>query len=301
VTVGRDGQIYVTTDNGAARGDQGPSHVFAYDSGGHRTADVAVTGQPNGHVHGLTGAAVDVDGRSVVALEPDAARVIAVDLSAGTQRAVATVPDLPACLVALGSPTCQPGVDDRNPLPIAAAFDRVGNLFITDPLQDTVWRLRPGANVAEVWYQSNFFTLGDGPYGLAVHDNVVDFTVGTTLDPAARGGGGLYRVAVNADGTAGTPTLVSLFGRGDEPGPLAVGGTGTAYVVLRGSGTLVAIAPTGSEAWRIAPPGSGAIPLDAPSALALIGGRLLVTNAGTGTDPSHWAVLSVAVMDGPAQ
>ncbi|MDQ1422990.1 MAG: hypothetical protein QOD72_488, partial [Acidimicrobiaceae bacterium] len=111
----------------------------------------------------------------------------------------------------------------------------------------------------------------------------------------------LYRVAVNGDGSAGALTLLAPFPRGDEPGPLAVGSTGSAYVVLRTTGAIVAIAPGGSEAWRITPPGQGPIPIDAPSAVALVPGRLLVTNEGSGTDPSRWAVLAVAVNDGVAQ
>jgi hypothetical protein len=77
-----------------------------------------------------------------------------------------------------------------------------------------------------------------------------------------------------------------------------VGDSGTAYVVLRAPGSIVAIAPTGAESWRIASPGTGPIPLDTPSAVALIAGQLLVANQGTGTDAAHWAVLAVSVNDG---
>jgi hypothetical protein len=208
------------------------------------------------------------------------------------------VPDLPACLVSLGANPCQQGAEDRSPLPAAVAYDRQGNLFVTDPAQDTIWRLRPGQQVPEVWYQSTSFALGDGPFGLAFSGDAVDFTVGTTIDPAAPSGGGLYRVAVNRDGSAGALTLVAPFPRGDEPGPVAVGSSGAAYVVLRSTGAIVAIAPGGSVAWRITPPGQGPIPIDAPSGVALVPGRLLVTNGGSGTDPSRWAVLAIAVNDG---
>ncbi|MEY2461390.1 MAG: hypothetical protein QOG30_3220, partial [Acidimicrobiaceae bacterium] len=185
--------------------------------------------------------------------------------------------------------------------PAAVAYDSQGNLFVTDPAQDTVWRLRSGAQVPEVWLQSQYFTVGDGPYGLALSNRTMMLTVGTTVDPAAPTDGGIYRVAINADGRAGAVTLVALFPRGNEPGPLAVGSSGTAYVVLRSTGAIVAIASSGSEAWRITPPGEGPIPLDAPSALALVAGRLLVTNQGSGADESRWAVLAIAVNDGVGQ
>ena len=117
-------------------------------------------------------------------------------------------------------------------------------------------------------------------------------------DPAAPTSCGLYRVVMNENGKAGALSLVAAFARGDEPGPLAVGSSGAAYVVLRAAGSIVAIAPTGMESWRIAAPGSGPIPLDSPSALALTAGQLLVANQGSGTDASHWAVLAVSVNDG---
>ncbi|MEY2430285.1 MAG: hypothetical protein QOC92_10 [Acidimicrobiaceae bacterium] len=301
LAVGRDGTVYVTTDNGTAHGDQGPSHVFAFDAKGKQTVDHTIAGQPSEHVRGLTGAALDPVTGHVAVLDPDGARILDIDMISGAQQLLAEIPDLPACLVSLGASPCQQGADDRKPFPVAAAHDARGDLFVTDPTQDTVWRLRRGDQVPEVWYQTPYFAAGDGPYGLAVSDDAVEFTVGTTFDPSAPAAGGLYRVTVNADGTAGALTLAALFARGDEPGPLAVGSSGTAYVVLRSTGAIVAIAPGGAESWRISPPGEGPIPLDTPSALALTLGQLLVANEGAGADPAHWAVLAVAVNDGARQ
>jgi hypothetical protein len=301
LAVGRNGTIYVTTDNGTAHGDAGASHVFSYDAHGSRIGDRVIEGQPDGHVNGLTGAAVDPISGAVAVLQPDAPRILSIGEPPDGQRLLAEIPDLPACLVSLGADPCQQGAEDRTPFPTSAAFDALGNLFVADPAQDTIWRLRPGAQLPEVWFQSPYFTIGDGPFGLVVDDASIEFTVGTTLDPAAPTAGGLYRVAVKPDGAAGPLTLVSVFGRGDEPGPLTVGSSGTAYVVLRSTGAILAITPAGAESWRITPPGSGPIPLDAPSALALIQGQLLVANKGSGPDPAHWAVLAVTVNEGPRQ
>lgn len=298
LAVARGGTVYVTTNNGTARGDSGASHVLAFDSAGVQTADRAIDGQAADHVNGLTGAAVDPITGAVAVLEPDRARVFSIDMSSGAQRVLTEIPDLPACLISLGALPCQQGAEDRAPFPVAAAYNAQGDLFVTDPSQDTIWRLRLGAQAPEVWQQSTYFTIGDGPYGLAVDGDAVEFTVGTSFDPAAPTSGGLYRVAINADGSAGALTLVAAFPRGAEPGPLAVGHTATAYVVLRATGTIVAITPAGAEAWRIDPPGAGTIPLDTPSALALMAGRLLVANQGTGADPAPWAVLAVSVNDG---
>ena len=220
-------------------------------------------------------------------------------MSSGSQRVLAEVPDLPACLISLGANPCQQGAEDRRPFPVAAVYDGGGDLFVTDPAQDTIWRLRRGANLPEVWLQSPYFTLGDGPYGLAMKDGALEFTVGTTIDPAAPAGAASIASRSTPTARPVHSRLVPLFPRGDGPGPLAVGSSGTAYVVLRGTGAIVAITPAGAESWRIDPPGDGPVPLDAPSALALAPDQLLVTNQGSGADSAHWAVLAVTVNEGP--
>jgi hypothetical protein len=182
---------------------------------------------------------------------------------------------------------------------VSAAYDGQGNLFVADPGQDTIWRLRPHA-APEVWYQSTDFTTGDGPWGLALTSGSIDVTVGTSVDPAALDAGGLYRIAINPAGTAGSRTLVSAFARGDEPGPLTVGSSGTAYVALRQTGAIVAVTKTGSRSPAVTPPGKAPIPLDSPSALAMLPGQLLIANGGATSDRTHWAVLALSVTDGPA-
>jgi len=296
-----DGTVYVTTDNGSRHGDRGPSHVFSFDAAGNQTANRIVSGQPNGHVDGLTGAAVDPVTGSLAVLEPDSARILSLDMASGSQHLMALIPDLPACLVSLGANPCEPGAADHKPFPVAAVYDAERDLFVTDPAQDTIWRLRPGEKTPEVWYQSTDFSMGDGPSGVALSRGALEFTVGTSVHPSDLDAGGLYRVAIGADGSAGPLTLVTAFQRGDEPGPLVVGGSGTAYVVLRRTGAIVSVAPSGSVSGQLSPPGKGAVPLTTPAALALTPGRLLVANGGASDLPADWAVLAVAVEDGPAQ
>jgi hypothetical protein len=301
LAVGPDGTVYVTTDNGTARGDPGPSRVLSFDAQGSPIADRAIAGQGTGHADGLTGAAVDPLNGVVVVLDPDGARVLSVHMISGAQTLVARVPDLPACLVSLGANPCEPGASDHKPFLVSAVFGPEGDLFFTDPAQDTIWRLRPDERTPEVWFQSTDFTTGDGPYGLALDDGSLEFTAGTALAPSDLDAGGLYRVAVNASGTAGATTLVTAFAQGDEPGPLTVGSSGTAYVALRHTGAIALIAPSGSQSGEIDPPGRGPVPLDSPSALAFVPGELLVANEGSGRDAAHWAVLAVSERDGPEQ
>ena len=293
LAVATDGTVFVTTDNGAGRGGRGPSHLFAYRADGTLLADRTIAGQREEREGGLTGAAVDPLRGDVAVLDPASARILRIDISSGAQTLLATIPDLPACLASLGAGLCHPGIDDRKPYPVSAVYDRLGNLFLTDPAQDTIWRLRPGARSPEVWYQSLYFSAGDGPYGIAVDGGAIEFTVGTSIDPSAFDAGGLYRLAVNDDGSAGGLTLVHAFGPGDHPGALAAADSGASYVVLRNSGAIVSFAPDGTVSGRIDPPGTGPIPLDAPSAIAHVPGALLVANGRTSADPSRWAVLEV--------
>ncbi len=299
LAVAADGTVFVTTDNGTARGGRGPSHVFSYDIDGTWIAGRAIAGQSDDRIGGLTGVAVDPAGGGLVVLDPEGARIVGVDLTSGAQSVLARIPDLPACLVSLGANLCQPGLDDRKPFPVSAVYDEHGNLFFTDPAQDTIWRLRPAARWPEVWYQSLNFSAGDGPFGLAMHGASAEFTVGTSNDLSALGAGALYRLTIESNGSAGDLTLVRAFEPGDPPGPLALANSGAAYVVLRNSGAIVTISPDGSQAARLDPPGTGLIPLDAPSAVALVPGALLVGNGRTSDDPNRWAVLTVAVDDGP--
>jgi hypothetical protein len=291
--------VFVTTDNGDARGGDGPSHVFAYDSGGVASSDLVIAGQPEERVGGLAGVAVGPDRGDLAVVDPEGRRIVSVDMAAGTQAVRARIPDLPVCLLPLATVACQPGVEDREPFPVSVAYDGARHLFVTDPAQDTIWRLRPGESSPEVWYQSVHFTTGAGPHGIAVDGASVTFTVGASHDLSALGAGALYRLAVEPDGSAGELTFVHAFPRGEPPGALALGSSGAAYVVLGSSGAIVTIARDGSQTGRIDPPGTGPIPLDSPSAVALVHGGLLVANGRTSDDAERWAVLTLVVDDGP--
>lgn len=301
LTVGPDGTVYVTTDNGTARGRRGPSHVFAFRADGMPIAGRAVTGQATDRTGGLTGVAVDPTSGTLAVLDPEGRRILRVDMSSGAQSVLAELPDLPPCFVSLGQGGCQPGFQDREPSGVSAVYDDARNLYFTDPTQDTIWRLPRGAREPEAWYQSADFSAGDGPFGLAVHGETVHFTVGTSNDLATLGTGALYRLEIDPDGSAGARSIAHSFAPGEQPGALAVASRGTAYVVLRDSGAIVTIASDGSERGRLEAPGAGAIPIDSPSAIALVPGALLVANGRASDDPDRWAILAVAVSDEAAR
>lgn len=299
VTVGADGTIYVTTDNGTVRGvARTPSKVLSYDSQGGPLGALSISGQPVDHTDGLTGAVLDPRTGHLLVLDAGTARIIAIDPAAGTQRVFARVPDLPSCLLAPTSTACEPGPQDHVPAPHAAAFDAQGALYVTDPSQATIWRMRAGDSAPQIWHQSIDYATGDGPAGLAFDaGGRLDFTVGTSLDVNNPGAGGLYRLTINLDGSPGVRTLRAAYARDDRPGALAIGASGISYLVLRGPGSLLAVRPDGTLATRFTSPPGADIPLDGPAGLTVTTGRLLVANQSTRNSARHWAVLSVAVDD----
>lgn len=288
-----DGSVTVTTDNASAA-----STVLVYGRDGRLRRRVPVTGQPAGHTAGLVAAAADATGR-VVVLDAATNRVLA--LGPGAAPTVrATIPDVAPCLGVLRSGACQPGLQDRPAQVAGVAVDAKGTVYVADAGQGIVWRLRTADRAPQVWYSAADLDTGDGPSGLAFdRTGRLLLTSGTSYDPAAAGNGGLYQLTLGADGAPATRTLVHGFALGERPGPLVLGASGTAYVVLRGTGEITSYDRSGTETGRItAKLTAGPVPLDGPAGLALAPGRLFVTNRAPGR-PQHWAVLAVAVSDRP--
>lgn len=288
-----DGGVAVTTDNGSTRGRTGPSVVFEFNSRGHGKKAITISGQPANHKDGLGAAAVSpLDGKLYV-VDVDDSSVLRIDPATGSQAVAVTVANVAPCVVSVSQAPCEPGVIDHQPALSALAFDPSGNLYIADAGQATIWRWHPGESAPESWYSSTDLATGDGPSGLSLAaDRSLLFTAGSTLDTANPDAGGLYRLGINGDGTAGSRSLVSAFSTSDNPGPVATGPDGSIYVVLRGSGTMDMVHNGQTAPF---PTGGTSVPVDSPSALAVSGGRLLVANGLAASDPTRWAVLSFPV------
>ena len=288
IAVGPDGQVYVATDNGTARGRPGPSAVIALRPDGSVARRYAISGQPEGHVDGVTGLALDGRGR-IIALDAATGRVLQIELATGREQSLGTIPDVAPC-VPVSAAVCEPGVQDHRPLPEAVVIDAAGRFLVSDAGQATIWQLDPKDHAVRPWYQSLDLAAGDGPSGLAVAaDRHVRFSVGTTLDVDALGGGAVYDLAVMPDGMPGPRTLVAGFGRGDQPDGLVVGASGRTYVALRGADMVVVLGADRKEERRVT------ASMDSPVALAFRGRSLLVANRSR-TD--RWVLLDVAVDDG---
>ena len=294
LAVGADGTVYVATNNGTAQGEAGPSRVLAFSPDGRPGREFTVLGQPDGHGIGLTGLTLDRSG-DLLALDASTARVLRIDVGSGRQTEVARLFDVPACmLIVATSNACEPGVGDDGPLPQGAAVDGQGNLYVTDGAQGLIWRIGAGQAKPVPWASATQFGGARGPAGIVVEaSGSLLVTVAEALDPAAGGGGAVYRVPVGADGAPGAPATVATFARGELPGGVALLDDGSMAVALAGADAVALVGGDGSEQRRVTGR-AGAVALDGPAHLALAGGTLLAANEAP-TAKANWAVLAVGI------
>lgn len=285
VATAADGGVWAATD--APPPDGGPSELLSWDAAGVLKATVAAPEQPADRIRGVTGLVAMTDA-SIVAVDAATNRVLRYDASASSWTTLATVPDVPPCLLPTGD-DCQPGLLDSAPMLRGLATDATGVLYVADAGQGTVWRLTPGTPI-EPWYSSADISGDEGVAGLAVgadgHLRAVVTRLAAVQGTAA---GALLRIDRAEDGSAGARTVVSAFSAGEDPVDVALGASGNAYVALRGADAVVVLDASGVEQLRVVEDA-----MKDPSALELVAGRLLVTAAGP--DP---AVLEVGVADEP--
>lgn len=303
VAVDEEGHVYVSTDNGAGRGESGPSTVFHYGPDGELVGEMTVEDQNDARLRGVPDLVVDHENR-LLALDTASGRILHLDLESGTQRLHAELPDLGPCAVSVGDDPCQPGARRHAPRPTGAAVSSDGSLFVTDPAQATIWRVTHDGEVA-VWHQDAGYRTGvlpqDGLAGLAFDEDGHLLVVLAPFMPAASvAEGEIHRIEIGADGGAGNSEVLVTTETGKAPADVVAGASGRLYVTLTGSDELLVLAADGSEEDRIAADdiadGAG-VPLDAPAGLAFRGESLLVANSAIGGEDEHWAVIEVSVED----
>lgn len=222
---------------------------------------------------------------------------------AGQQEQYSTpFPDLKPCAAVPANTACSPTPFDAPALPNDLAFDATGNLYVTDSLQATIWRVPPGGGVPQVWFQdARLASASFGPNGLGLDParTKVYFTV--TADLANRAY--VYTLPLVAKPAAASLTVFHEYTNGDLPDGIAFGQFGRLYVAIAtpfASGISI-LAPNGSQFLRLGNQGNPIFPYDSPANLAFDGkGSVLVTNHAfvTGVDnPGQFTVLDVWVAD----
>jgi DNA-binding beta-propeller fold protein YncE len=135
----RNGDVYVTTF--AVTGTP-PGKLFVFDRDGDLRREVEITGSTNF----LLGVAFHPDTRELLVVDFGAGQVLRVNPHSGASSVFATV-------------TGSSGLN-------ALAFDRDGNVYISDSAQGIIWRTGPAGGAAVAWVTHPLLTTaGFPPFG----------------------------------------------------------------------------------------------------------------------------------------
>lgn len=236
------------------------------------------------------GVAVDKRGISYVSLPPTGQlRAITPD---GSQRVIATLPvgdgfgplglavDAPGdvyAAVATFDPAThgvyrvsQDGTINRLAgseniaFPNALAFDKQGNLYVTDSILGAIWRISRLGNT-ELWLQHPILAGDDslappfpvGANGIAHRNNSL-LVANTELAT-------IVEIPLLADGTPGAPVVLAQSPGLEHPDGIALDVHGNIYVAVASQNAIARVSADGTELTTIATEADG---LDFPSSLA---------------------------------
>ncbi len=280
------------------------SRVFAYDiKTGELLRTYEIEGELTQFPHANSCIAFDAEGRLyVVNLQLG---IVRLDLGSGEQEIYAgPLPNLLPCSQTQSSP-CSPTLVDAPPLPNDIAFDADGNLYLTDSLQATIWRIPAGGGEPQIWFQDSRLDTPFGANGLRLSpDNSRIYFAVTAEGVGPFGnflGGKIYTLPlVDAPAAADMQTFRQY--NGEAPDGIAFGKSGKLYVALAApfnSGVSI-LDSAGAEIARLTNPlGSPVFPYDSPANVAFgKHGSILLTNHAFATMiPQNFTVLDVFVDD----
>ena len=182
------------------------------------------------------------------------------------------LPDLPTCAsVAAGTP-CSPTAFDNPPLINDLVFDREGNLYITDTLQATIWRVPPGGGAPQIWFQSAALDVPFGANGMRLDPKGERAYFSVTFDASNQGF--IYTLPLTAHPSPSDLQLFHAYTPGAGPDGIAFGKSGKLYVALAGYNQISVLGPDGTEQARYSGPAANPadpqnpLPWANPSAIA---------------------------------
>lgn len=227
------------------------------------------------------------------------------DVATGVQTSYGPpIPDLNPCLPTDGPQAeCTTSTGVTPPLPNDLAFDELGNLYVTDSMQATIFRIPEGGGPAQVWFHDyRLFGPYIGVNGIRLSPDRTKIFISVTND--LLGIGRIYTLPVVDAPKASDLKVFHNYILAEGPDGFAFGASGKLYVTLAlpGSSGISVLNPDGSEAARIKNPLlSLTKPFDAPANLAFDGkGNVLVTNHAFATGlllPKQFQILKVFVDD----
>lgn len=296
-------RVYVAGPATFGTEGKGPSVVTVLKrNSGDLLAEIPIQGELTEFEHALSG--ITVDGAGDVYVLSTQLGVVRLERhgQSYTQSSYSPpLPDLPVCTPD-GPIPCAPTFVDFPPLSNEMTFDEEGNLYITDSLQATIFRVPAGGGSIEAWFSSPLLAgnlagpLPFGTNGIKIGPDREHLYFIVSLDPFDVTKGNVYRLPIDAPSEANLE-LFHTFDGGVIPDSLVFGESGNLYVTLAGSNEIAVLDPWGDEIARIAEPTGSPIPLDNPATLAFDNPSksILVTNHAIFGDPSHFAVLRVYV------
>ena len=178
------------------------------------------------------------------------------------------------------------------------ALDKRGNVYVTDTIGGSVWRVPASGEPATEWFESPLL-LGDGSFGFGfplgangIAYRQKDIVVGNTE------AGRLVRIPINPDGSAGSASILA-----EGLALLAIDGItfdvhGNVWACVIGQSTIVQVSPTGAVT-TVATAADG---LDWASSLAFgKNGDLWVVNFAIGPPGGPGPALLRLVVDAKGQ
>lgn len=212
------------------------------------------------------------------------------------------LPDLP-CTNQTNS-LCPPPDVIIPTIPNDVVFDSEGNAYVTDSLQQTIFRYAPGGGEPTVWFQSQLFEGGASlPFGLngirldPMREHLYFAITTTATDPSKEI---IYRLLLVDAPTEADLEPFHVYNASEAPDQLAFGANGKLYVSLALSNEISVLDIDGTELTRIASVAGDDIPLHSPAGIAFDSASkslMIANHALIFPDPSHFAVLKSYVDD----
>ncbi|HVE97817.1 MAG TPA: hypothetical protein VNA12_01405 [Mycobacteriales bacterium] len=281
--------VYVATGAGRPfHPNTGPEAVFKYRrSGGEPIATLPIPTMPTMGLHGMA-----EDGYGRLYVVDMNSRILRFSPGSATPEVYAMVPEP---YMTLGWPAS---------MWHDLAFDRNGNLYVTDASLGGIWRIPPNG-MPEVWFKSVEFAsmpisgingIGVGP------DGMLYVMLLASSAPDRLGKSALFRLPITAASPgpdqldrvyefehAMTSDARSLPMAGASD--LVIGRSGRVYITLTGSNELGVVNLADRTAKRISSP-----LFDVPIGIRFLGDSLLLANSNFYDEkPEHWQVLKVYV------
>ncbi len=295
-------RVFVSTPARFGTAGTGPSQIFVYDRlDGSLVQTIIISGEVLSQEHALSGLAIDGNGRLyAISTQLGIIRFTKMGQAYVQEPWADPIPDL--------NPN-----DPIPPLPNDIVFDEAGNLYLTDSLQATIWRIPTTGGQPQIWFQDQALAITGqaqlGPNGirLSPQRDYVYFVYsgGPALNPYELAQPGrIYRLPLVENPTAVQLETVFTYSEFDQPDGLAFEQTGQLYVVLAGTNAISILdidAQTGqaTEQQRLTGPSNSPLPYVQPANIAFDSRThsLLVTNHAIFAPLPHnlFAVLQVFV------